>query len=133
MKLTEIIAVTGMPGLYKVLNERKGGVIVEHLGNGKRTFAPHRKHQFAPLQSMAIYTDDGEAEPLGKVFDRMNQQAEDNPAPTPKASKDELFEYLADVLPNYDPDQVHTSDIKRLLKWYHFMRENDLFASLEEE
>lgn len=132
MKLSEIIAITGMPGLYRVVTERKGGLIVEHLGDGKRKFAPQRKHQFAPLESMAMYTDDGEAEPLAKLFGRMNEQFADNPAPAVSESKEVLFEYLADILPNYDSDQVHASDVKRLLKWYHFMRENDLFGTEEE-
>ena len=80
-----------------------------------------------------MYTDDGEAEPLGKLFQRMDDQAADNPAPAANASKNDLFEYLADVLPNYDEEQVHASDIKRLLKWYHFVREHDLLAGAEEE
>ncbi|MEM9259278.1 MAG: DUF5606 domain-containing protein [Bacteroidota bacterium] len=133
MKLADIIAVTGLPGLYKVVTERKGGLIVESLANGKRRFAPQRKHQFAPLESMAMYTDDGEAEPLNKLFGRMNEQKEDNPAPAANAKKEELFEYLADILPNYDPELVHASDVKRLLKWYHFMAEHDLFETGEEE
>lgn len=133
MKLSEILAVTGLPGLYKAVTERKGGLIIESLADGKRRFAPQRKHQFAPLESMAMYTDDGEAEPINKLFARMNEQAEDNPAPKPSASKDVLFEYIADVLPNFDREQVHVSDIKRLLKWYHFMKDNDLFGGDEEE
>lgn len=133
MKLSKILAVTGLPGLYKVVTERKGGLIVENLADGKRRFAPQRKHQFAPLESMAMFTDDGEAEPLAKMFDRMNEQAEDNPAPAISESKETLFEYLADVLPNYDKEQVHVSDIKRLLKWYHLMKENNLFGDDEEE
>jgi len=133
MKLSEIIAVTGLSGLYKVVTERKGGLIVESLADGKRRFAPQRKHQFAPLESMAMYTNDGDAEPLKKLFARMNEQAEDNPAPATNSSKDVLFEYVADILPNYDKEQVHSSDIKRLLKWYHFMKDNDLFADLSEE
>ena len=63
----------------------------------------------------------------------MEEQAEDNPAPKPKASRDVLFEYLADVLPNYDEEQVHASDVTRLLKWYHFMKNNDLLGGDEEE
>lgn len=133
MKLREIISVSGLPGLYKVITEKKGGFIIESLADGKRRFAPHRKHQFAPLESMAMFTDDGEAEPLDKLFKRMNEQAEDNPAPQPKAEKDVLFEYVEDILPNYDKEQVHASDITRLLKWYHFMKENDLFGGDEEE
>ncbi len=131
MKLSKIIAVTGLSGLYSIVNERKGGFILESLADGKRRFAPHRKHQFAPLESMAIFTDDGEAEPLDVVFRRMNEQAADNPAPPHSANKDDLYEYLADVLPNYDREQVHASDIKRLLKWYHFMAGHDLFGEEE--
>ena len=133
MKLSEIIAVSSLPGLYKIVTERKGGFIVESLEDGKRRFAPHRKHQFAPLESMAMFTNDGEAEGLNTLFRRMNEQAEDNPAPDPKASKNTLFEYLEDVLPNYDKEQVHASDVSRLLKWYHFMKANDLFGGDEEE
>ena len=132
MKLSEIIAVTGLPGLYRIVTERKGGLIVENLADNKRRFAPTRKHQFAPLESMAIYTDDGDAEPLDKVFHRMDEQAEDNPAPEPNAKKEVLFEYLADVLPTYDKDRVHASDIKRLLKWYHFITAHDLLTGEEE-
>lgn len=133
MKIDHILAITGLPGLYTMVTERKGGLIIEDIASGKRRFAPTRKHQFAPLESMAIYTDDGEAEPLRVVFTRMLEQQEDNPAPAPNTPKEELFEYLADVLPNYDTERVHASDLKKLLKWYHFLRENDAFVDDEEE
>lgn len=133
MKIDHILAITGLPGLYTLVNERKGGLIVENMADGKRRFAPSRKHQFAPLESMAIYTDDGEAEPLRKVFSRMLEQQEDNPAPAANAPKTEAFEYLADVLPNYDTGRVHHSDLKKLLKWYHFLKDNDGFNSADEE
>lgn len=132
MKIEKILAVSGLPGLYTMVTERKGGLIVESLADGKRRFAPQRKHQFAPLASMAIYTDDGEAEALDKVFARMLEQQEDNPAPAPAAPKEELFEYLSDVLPNYDTGRVHASDVKKLLKWYHFLRDHDALT-LEDE
>lgn len=133
MKFSDIIAVSGLPGLYTVITERKGGIIVEEMSTKKRRFAPARKHQFAPLESMAVYTEDGDAEPLSKVFDRMQEQHEDNPAPAANESSERLFDYLEDVLPTYDKDRVHASDVKRLLKWYHFMLANNLFADLSEE
>ncbi|WP_116108082.1 DUF5606 domain-containing protein [Lewinella sp. IMCC34191] len=133
MKFAEIIAVTGLPGLYTVVTERKGGVIVEEMESGKRRFAPARKHQFAPLESMAVYTEDGDAEPLRKVFDRMLEQQEDNPAPAANEKGERLFDYFEDVLPTYDKDRVHASDIKRLLKWYHYMLANQLFDKLGDE
>ena len=133
MKFAEIIAVTGLPGLYTVVTERKGGVIVEEMETGKRRFAPARKHQFAPLESMAIYTEDGDAEPLRKVFDRMQEQQEDNPAPAPNENSERLFDYFEDVLPTYDKDRVHASDVKRLLKWYHYLLANKLFDKIGTE
>ncbi|MEM8585157.1 MAG: DUF5606 domain-containing protein [Bacteroidota bacterium] len=133
MKLDQILAVSGLPGLYKVVTERKNGLVVEELTTNKRKFAPMRKHQFAPLESMAIYTDDGEAEPLSTVFQRMLDQMEDNPPPAIKGSKDVLFEYLADIVPNYDPDRVHASDVKRLLKWFYYLEDHKLWSLGEEE
>ena len=133
MKIDNILAVTGLPGLYTMVTERKGGLIVESIDTGKRRFAPARKHQFAPLESMAIYTDDGEAEPLKTVFKRMLEQQEDNPVPEVKAGREVHFEYLADVLPNYDSDRVHASDIKKLLKWFHYLDSNGIFDASEEE
>ncbi|MEL6393973.1 MAG: DUF5606 domain-containing protein [Bacteroidota bacterium] len=133
MKLDQILAVSGLPGLYKVVTERRNGLVVEELTTHKRKFAPMRKHQFAPLESMAIYTDDGEAEPLSTVFKRMLEQGDDNPPPAVKSSKDVLFEYLADVVPNYDTDQVHASDVKRLLKWFHYLEDHKLWNLGDEE
>lgn len=133
MKIDHILAVTGLPGLYTMVKERKGGLIVEDMATGKRRFAPSRKHQFAPLESMAIYTDDGEAEPLRKVFTRMLEQQEDNPAPAANVDKEVLFEYLADILPNYDQSRVHASDVKKLLKWFHYLNDNGALSLSDEE
>lgn len=133
MKLDHILAISGLPGLYTMVTERKGGLIVEEIATKKRSFVAARKHQFAPLESMAVYTSDGEAEPLREVFKRMEEQAADNPAPEPKADKDVLFEYLADVLPTYDPNRVHASDIKKLLKWYHYLKNHGALDQSEEE
>ena len=130
MKFSDILSVSSLPGLYTMVTERKGGLIIEALDTKKRHFAAARKHQFAPLESMAVYTENGDAEGLRKVFDRMQQQQEDNPAPAPSAPKEQLFDYLEDVLPTYDKDRVHASDIKRLLKWYHFLLDNKVFEQL---
>ena len=40
---------------------------------------------------------------------------------TKKASSDELYTYLEAVLPNYDRDRVHASDIKKLISWYNLL------------
>jgi dephospho-CoA kinase len=39
------------------------------------------------------------------------------------------------VLPTYDRDRVHTSDIKKLIQWYNILVSNGVteFVSAEEE
>ena len=38
-----------------------------------------------------------------------------------KASANELQAYFGEVLPNFDRDRVHNSDIKKLLQWYDIL------------
>ena len=133
MNLTGLLSITGMPGLYRMIGNRKGGLVVEAVDGGRREFVTQRGHQFTPLESIAIFTDDGESVPLKDVFARMTEQADDNPAPDPKkASKDELREYLLDVLPDHDRERVYVSDIKKLVKWYHLLAAAGALAEEEE-
>ena len=118
MDITGLLAVSGKPGLYRMLGNKAAGLVIEPLGGGRREFASARQHQFTPLGSIAIFTDDGDSLPLKDVLARMVEQREDNPVPGPKASNDELREYLLDVLPNYDPDRVYPSDMRKLVKWF---------------
>lgn len=132
MKLNDILAVTGKPGLYRMAANRSNGLILEELSGGKRHFASARKHQFVPLESISIFTDDGDAMELSKVMDRMWEQYADNPPPAPSAPNAELFEYFADVVPSFDRDRVHAPDIKRVIKWFDHLKEHDLLTDEEE-
>lgn len=38
-----------------------------------------------------------------------------------KASSADLRSYFAEVLPDFDRDRVHDSDIKKLLQWYNIL------------
>jgi hypothetical protein len=133
MNFDEIISVSGLAGLYRMVANRSNGLIVEELGSGKRRFASARKHQFTPLASIGIYTDDGDAMELKKVFRNMQDQFEDNPPVDPNIIADELHEYFLDILPNYDTDRVKTNDIKKVLKWFIFLKENDMLSFEETE
>ncbi|MEM1217297.1 MAG: DUF5606 domain-containing protein [Bacteroidota bacterium] len=137
MNLKDLIAVTGMSGVFRLAANRNNGLIVEELDSGKRKFASARKHQFTPLESIAIFTTE-DSEELAKVFQNMLDQYEDNPPINPNSKPDELREYFADVLPNFDRDQVTTGDIKKVIKWFNFLHERNLLttdpeASSEEE
>lgn len=133
MKLDDLIAVSGLPGLYKMASNRSNGLIVEDLETGKRRFASARKHQFTPLGSIAIFTDDGDSVPLADVFRNMKDQLEDNPPVAANAKSEELFEYFTDILPNYDRDQVYPGDVKKVIKWFNSLHSNGLLKDIQDE
>ncbi|MBR9919900.1 MAG: hypothetical protein GYB31_03615 [Bacteroidetes bacterium] len=132
MDLSNLIAVSGMPGLYRLAGNRSNGLIVEEVDTGKRKFAPARKHQFTPLESISIFTYDDATE-LSKVFSRMLEQFEDNPPPEGNVSTDVLREYFNDVLPDHDEDRVHPGDIKKVIKWFSFLKERNMLTDSDEE
>ena len=134
MNLKDFVAVSGLPGIYRMAANRSNGLIIADLDTGKRRFASSRQHQFTPLDSIAIFTDDeDDAVQLAKVFKSMEEQMEDNPVPAPNANPQDLREYFLDVLPNHDRDRVHTSDIKKVIKWFTFLQERNLLNLPEDE
>lgn len=135
MKIDELIHVSGLPGLYKIGASKSNGIIIEDIDSGKSRFASMRKHQFTPLGTVAIYTMD-DAEELTKVFDTIEAKSEEYPIPSLKSSSDILFAYFKNILPNYDEDRVLISDVKKVIKWYTFLKGRSLYPfeiSSEEE
>ncbi|MCO6477545.1 MAG: DUF5606 domain-containing protein [Phaeodactylibacter sp.] len=133
MDLENLIAVSGLPGIYRMAANRSNGLIIEDVKTGKRRFASSRKHQFTPLESIAIYTDDGESMELKNVFRNMLQQIADTPPVSTSAKPEELHEYFADILPNYDRDRVFTGDIKKVIKWFNYLNESGVLSTDKEE
>ena len=133
MNLDNLIAVSGLPGLYRMTANRSNGLIIEDLETGKKRFASSRKHQFTPLGSIAIFTDDGDSVALTDVFRNMRDQYEDQAPVDPSAKTAELFEYFTDILPNYDKERVYPGDIKKVIKWFNTLHSNGLLVDSEEE
>ena len=56
MDLKDYVAVSGLPGLFRIVTPRGNGLVVEEIDSGKRKFVSMRKHQFTPLDSVGIFT-----------------------------------------------------------------------------
>ncbi|HFC01141.1 MAG TPA: hypothetical protein ENJ53_10085 [Phaeodactylibacter sp.] len=132
MKLDDLVTVSGISGIFKLAANRNNGLIIEDLDKGKKRFASSRKHQFTPLASIAIFTYDDSTE-LKVVFRTMLEQIESNPPIKTSSSSAELRDYFRKILPDYDEDKVHTSDIKKLIKWFNFLNERNLIDMEDEE
>lgn len=128
MNLEKFVAVSGLPGIHRIIADRNNGLIVEDLDSGKRRFVPARSYQFTPLGTIGIYTDDGETTELSNVFRSMLEKLNELPTPGPDAGPDALQAYFAAVLPNYDRDKVRAGDMKKAIKWFVFLNDRQLLS-----
>lgn len=119
--LKTILSISGKPGLYKLVSRGKNMLIVESIADKKRLPA-YGNEKIISLGDIAMYTD-GDDVPLQQVL--LAMKTKENGAVVAldikKASANELGAYLAEVLPNYDRDRVHVSDIKKLITWYNLL------------
>ena len=132
MNLENIVAVSGMPGLFKMAGSRSNGLIIEDMVSGKRRFASVRKHQFTPLESVSIYTL-MDTTPLTDVFLSIEKISSTTELPAPNGGSKELQAWFSSVLPDYDEDRVLVSDIRKIIRWYEFLNGQGLLTSDEEE
>jgi hypothetical protein len=119
MELKEILAIAGQPGLFKYVAQSQRGVIVESLLDGKRMNASATSRASA-LTEISMFTE-GEDIALADVFTRIYEKTEGKEAISPKSSPEALKAAFAEVLPEYDRDRVHVSDIKKCFSWFNIL------------
>ncbi|MCC2545083.1 DUF5606 domain-containing protein [Hymenobacter sp. BT175] len=117
--LKEIAAISGMPGLYRLMRPTRAGVIIESLDErGTRSVASAR-NKVSLLQEISIYTADYDTTvPLTEVFDRIHQKYGTDLTVTSKSDDRDLVAFMEEIIPDYDRQRVYLSDIKKLVTWY---------------
>ena len=119
MELKDILAISGQPGLYKYVAQSMRGVIVESLTDGKRMNASVTSRVSA-LTEISMFTE-GEDIALADVFTNIWNYTEGKEAISHKESAERIEEEFAKVLPEYDRDRVHLSDMKKCFAWYNIL------------
>jgi len=114
MSLEKIVAVSGKPGLYEIISQTKGGLIVKSLVDNKR-LPINAMHNVSVLNDIAIYTYDDEV-PLREVFKTISEKEDD--VISHKESNANLISFFNDILPNFDQERVYPSNIKKVVQWY---------------
>ena len=134
--LRTILSISGKPGLYKLISQGKNMLILEALDETKKRFPAYGHDNVISLGDIAMYTDDEEVA-LGEVLEAVKTKENGAVASIDykKASAAELQAFMAEVLPTYDRDRVHNSDIKKLIQWYNILVSNGIteFVAAEEE
>ena len=122
-----ILSISGKPGLYKLVSRGKANLIVESIDQQHKRMPVFASDRVTSLGDIAISTD-SEDMPLMKVFANLLKVEEGKPASInyKKCKSAELREYFATILPDYDRDRVHDSDIKKLLQWYNLLVNNGI-------
>ena len=115
--LTKILSISGTPGLFKFVAQGKTGIIVESLVDGHRTMVSGAT-KVSALGDIAIYTDSKEV-PLSDLFQSMYDKGVKEAAVDNKSTPEQLRAFMENVLPDYDKDRVHNSDIKKIGIWYN--------------
>ena len=119
--LKEILAITGKPGLFRLVSRGQNMLIVESLLDGKRT-PTYARDKIVSLADVSMFTE-GDDIPLSQVLTKVVEKESLRPATIEpkKADNKALAEWLAAVLPDYDRDRVYPSDIRKLIQWYNIL------------
>lgn len=120
MELKEILAISGQPGLYKYVAQSARGVIVESLLDGKRMNAAGNSRVSA-LTEISIFTE-GDDLPLADVFTKIYEHTQGQQAISHKEDPAKVKACFAEVLPEYDRERVHFSDMKKVFAWFNILQ-----------
>ena len=126
MGLDKIMSVSGRPGLFELITQTRTGVVAQSLLDGKRITVGLRDN-LSLLSEIAIYTYEEEVK-LSEVLLKIAQKNNGESIISHNASKEELIEFLRDILPIFDQDRVYPSDIKKLVQWYNLLQSKDLVS-----
>lgn len=129
----QILSITSKPGLYKLIKRgAKRMLIVEALDDTHRRMPVGERDKVVSLNDISIYTDE-EDKPLTDVFEAVKnkengEEVKFNPKKIPT---DELHEYFAEVLPDYDRDRVSDNDMRKLFSWYNILVKSGITTFVE--
>jgi dephospho-CoA kinase len=128
-----ILAISGKSGLYKLISRGKNNLIVEALDDTHRRMPAFATDRITSLADIAMFTETDDI-PLMDVFENVKALEEGKKASIDlkKASSNELKDYFTKVLPEWDRDRVHISDIKKLISWYNILIEAGITDFKEE-
>lgn len=120
-KLSEILAITGKPGLYKLVSRGNNMLIVESLLDGKR-MPTYARDKIVALSDVSMFTNADDVR-LSEVLTAAGKKEGLKPVALDpkKADNEEVKKWFDAVLPDWDRDRVYPSDIRKLISWYNIL------------
>lgn len=128
MEYSKLVAVTGLPGLYELINSKSDGAIVRSLDDNSTKFASSRIHNFSHLESIEVYTIRDNVN-LVEVFQAMEKAGGSLPDGKDNA---EIKKYFEKAFPDMDFERVYASDLKKMVKWFDILKKKNVELKLSE-
>ena len=126
MEYREIVAVTGLGGLFQLLATKSDGAIVRNLTDKSTKFISARLHNVTPLESIEVYTT-GDNVRLHEVFKKMMDNENSVKIVDPKTADNNAVKgYFKSIFPEFDEERVYVSDMRKMLKWFDLLQANDM-------
>lgn len=128
MEYSKLVAVTGLPGLYELINSKNDGAIVRSLDDNSTKFASSRIHNFSHLESIEVYTV-GDNVNLVEIFHAMDKAGGTLPDGKDNGA---LKKYFEKAYPELDFERVYSSDLKKMVKWFEILKKKNIEIKLSE-
>lgn len=126
--IKQILAISGKPGLYKLISRGNRNLIIETVDEKKKRMPAFGTDQVVSLADISIYTDDDKEVSLLSVFESIknNYDGKAVDLSPKKADQEDIVAFFAKVLPNYDTDRVRVTDMRKVLSWYNILINNGI-------
>ncbi|RMG73521.1 MAG: hypothetical protein D6722_03655 [Bacteroidetes bacterium] len=131
VSIKDVVAITGAPGLHKVVKTDDQAIIVESLDAKARRQRVKGSMMVSKIMDISIYTQ-ADSEPLVHVLQAIQEKYGAQLPVSKKSSNDELMEFLSSVLPDFDAERVYPSNVKKLVGWYQILVDQEVDLTLEE-
>jgi hypothetical protein len=128
MEYSKLVAVTGLPGIFELINSRGDGAVVRSLDDNKTQFISSRVHNFSHLESIEVYTQRDNVN-LVEVFNAMEKDSGSLPD---AKDNDAVKKYFEKVYPEMDFERVYASDMKKMVKWFDALKKHNIEIKLTE-
>ena len=128
MEYSKIVSVTGLPGLFELINTKSDGAIVRSLDDKTTRFASSRIHNFSHLETIEVYTVADNVN-LAEVFQAMEKNSGSLPDTKDNSA---IRKYFEKVYGDIDFERVYNSDLKKMIRWFEVLKKNSVEIKLSE-
>lgn len=131
MDLSGILSISGKSGLFKIVSQSKGSVIVESLIDKKR-FPAFTTNRVSSLEDISVFMNSGDM-PLKEILKAIYEKENGEQSKEPKTDDKKLKKYFLDIFPDYDQERVYISDIRKIFGWYNLLNDLGMLKPDEKE